>query len=143
MLGHIEHELVDHGAGRSRVDQRQTRDPIRDRNPQSDVHRGSPSAGYPTTSNVPASLHCDTVGSIGNSATAFAYDRSVTGFANSGTVTGQTRSAQPRVLRHCRVVGTETMFASEQRSRPGRVHPRHHRTDSAPTVLDSRGASWA
>lgn len=31
------------------------------------------------------------------------------------------------------------MFASEQRSRPGRVHPRHHRTDSAPTVLDSRG----
>ncbi|CAM4235618.1 hypothetical protein MYSE111917_18150 [Mycobacterium senriense] len=58
IVSEVDDGLVDHvGPLRTRPDQGQARDGSGDRNPQNDVHPGSPHAGHPATSNVPASLH--------------------------------------------------------------------------------------
>ncbi|BBX98321.1 hypothetical protein MLAC_36150 [Mycobacterium lacus] len=89
---------------------------------------GSPSAGYPTTSNVPASLHFDTVGSIRHSGARFPYERSVAGTPISGDSHSGTHS-------HGHVIRTENMFATEQRNGSGRGFP-HGSSEPAAAATD-------
>ncbi len=78
----VEDGPVDHVVGLAGRQQDQAGNGACDRNPQNDVHPGSPSAGGPAASNVPASLHCDTVGSTGSPTSAASS-------ANDGTVAAQ------------------------------------------------------
>jgi len=120
----IDDGLVDHVLTlRSRFDERQARDPVCDRHPQNDVHRGSPSADRPNQQMSQRSLHCDWT-AVSIIWIRFAYERSVTGTATARTVAADSTSARLPALSHCRAVRTENMFASEQRTPPNMVVPR-------------------
>lgn len=127
VVSQVDDGLVDHvTTARTRSDERQAGDGAGDRDPQNDVHPCSPSAGHPRTS---ISRHHYT--SVPSAVTIIR----ATPFALQAQ-----RNRVPRPGTHSRVVRTEIMFPSKQRSRRGRGFPRHP-SEIAPsvTVLDTRG----